>query len=62
MQLQVSGGSAIVSGSLAMAGTGVLPKGSSTVYLRFVFGMEVIGVLGMDCAGVTGFDLPAESQ
>ena len=58
MQLQVSGGSAmvsgslaIVSGSLAMAGIGVLPKGSSIVYLRFVFGTEVVGVLGMDCAG-----------
>jgi len=45
-----------------MAGIGVLLKGSSIVYLRFVFGMEVVGVLGMDCIGVTGFDLPAESQ
>ena len=51
----------MVSGSLAMAGTGVLPKGSSIVYLRFVFGMEAVGVPGIDCAGVTGFDLPAES-
>ena len=51
----------VVSGSSAMAGTGVLPKGSSTIYLRFVFGTEMISVLGMDRAGVTGFDLPAES-
>jgi len=52
----------MVSGSSTMAGTGVLPKGSSIVYLRFVFGTEVISMPGMDCAGVTGFDLPAESQ
>jgi len=45
-----------------MAGTGVLPKGSSIIYLRFVFGMEVVGVPGMDRVRVTGFDLPAESQ
>jgi len=62
MQLQVSGGLAMVSGSSAMAGIGVLPKGSSIIYLRFVFGTEVVGMPDMDCAGVTGFDLPAESQ
>jgi len=61
MQLQVAGGSAVVSGSSAMAGTGVLPKGSLIVYLRFVFGREGFGVPGMDHVGVTGFDLPAES-
>jgi len=52
----------MVSGSLAMAGTGVLPKGSSIIYLRFVFGMEVVSVLGMDHTRVAGFNLPAESQ
>ena len=54
MQLQVSGSS-------GMAGTGVLPKGSSTVCRRFVFGTEVPGDCGTDCVGVTGTDLPAES-
>ena len=44
-----------------MAGTGVLPKGSSMVCRRFVFGIEVLGECGIDCAGVTGTDLPAES-
>jgi len=62
MQLQVFGGLSTVSGSSAMAGIGVLLKGSSTIYLRFVFGMEVVGILGMDRAGVTGFDLLAESR
>jgi len=62
MQLQVSGSLAVVSGSSAMAGTGVLPKGSSIIYLRFVFGTEIFSVPGMDHAGVTSFDLPAESQ
>ena len=62
MKLQVAGGSAGVSGSSAMAGIGVLPKGSLIIYLRFVFGTEVVGVLGMDRIGVTGFDLPAESR
>jgi len=52
----------MVSGSSAMAGIGVLPKGSLIIYLRFVFGTEVVGVLGMDRIGVTGFDLPAESR
>jgi len=51
----------MVSGSLARAGTGVLLKGSSIIYLRFIFGTEVVGMPGMDCAGVTGFDRPAES-
>jgi len=45
-----------------MAGIGVLLKGSSTIYLRFVFGTEAVGILGMDRAGVTGFDLLAESR
>jgi len=61
MQLQVSGSSVTVSGSSAIPGTGVLPKGSLIIYLRFVSGTEVVGVLGIDCAGVTGFDLPAKS-
>jgi len=61
MQLQVSGSLVVVSGSSAMAGIGVLPKGSLIIYLRLVFGTEVAGVPGMDCIGVTGFDLPAES-
>jgi len=51
----------MVSRSLAMVGTGVLPKGSSTIYLRFVFGTEVVSMPGIDHARVTGFDLPAES-
>jgi len=44
-----------------MAGTGVLPKGSLMVCLKFVFGMEVVRVCGADHAGVTGTDLPAKS-
>jgi len=51
----------MVSGSLAMMGTGVLPKGSLIVYLRFVFGTEVTGVCCPHHARVTGFDHPTES-
>jgi len=52
----------MVSGSSAIAGIGVLPKGSLIVCQMFVFGTEVVGVCCLDRAGVTGIDLPAESQ
>jgi len=45
-----------------MVGIGVLLKGSSIVCQMFVFGTEVAGVCCLDRAGVTGIDLPAESQ
>jgi len=61
MQLQVSGSLAIVSGSSAIAGIGVLLKGSSIVCRMFVFGTEVVGVYCLDHTGVTGIDLLAES-